>query len=784
MLDVFAQTTRVFSQATGKKYFVLVLLGLLVNSTLHAQSTDAPVSQSSSTARPFRLGFWGGYGMNTHTADFPEFAGYPVFFPRTPANPGPANFQRGTGLGLSVGVLYETPLVERLSLTARASYTVHNGLFLAQTPTLLGDIQGNVIEAVQEYRINAHLASLGADAGVKWSPLGGLYLALGIRGAWMFQSTFAQEERLLPSGSNTSIIGGFDRQTFPKVRNEQQGTIPAISPLQASALALIGYEIPLGFVRLAPEIGYMLGLTGVLASGGAWRTDQVRGGIAAMFTFQPMSDGTMQMSGDSFDKAPAPSFPQELSRDSTTIASVKISSSENDGISTNTPPNTSTNTPATAPNIPNKSAALARIGIDVEALGILRTAKRALKGEAEKEQLEEKREKSVILPTQEIIIRHNYSLLPYIFFDGERSAALPQRYARLSSEEAATFAPEKLRPSTTLNAGEHPYYHLLNIVGARMKRLPTTKLNILGGIDGSSIERENLKTARQRASAVAMYLRTVWGIDSARLVMGEARLTAKSGRSFNEQDRQAENRRVELSCDTVALLEPVQLYDTVQRSVPLRLRLFPAWRNPSDIASWNLVVRQEGRSLKEWRGDSTLPSVVDWRADDRETAQILPAVPLDISLAARTKSGTTLASPPHSLPIQKRLFRAADEEYCENLLIEKYNLILFDATKSSVAQTQAMTLKAMNTRITAKSKVLVEGFMDKSDDEEANKRLTRTRAQATAQSLKFFSRGAQMDIQGYGSQKPLYDERLPEGRMYSRTVLITIETPLSEDLQK
>ena len=752
--------------------------------SLYGQSNDAAPGEG----RPFRLGLWGGYGMNSHSADFPELSGYPIFTTRTSANQGPANFRTGAGMGLSLGVLYELPLAQSLALTARLSYTAHDGLLMTSDKTLLGDAQGNVIDALHEYRINAHLATLGADIGAKWTPVGGLYIAAGLRGAWMMQSTFSQEERLVASGSGASLTGGFDRQTFSRVRNEQEGALPAAAPVQFFAHAALGYEIPLGFMRLAPELGYMMGLTNILAGGTAWRIDQVRAGISALFTFQPLANGVLQMSGDSFDEIlESRSLSRPASQDTTILAS-NTKPDGNTASKNNVPKNDIKSDGANPSKTERPSLPAARTMLDVQAFGIVRTAQRSLKERGEKEQIVEKQEQSVVLPKQEVIVRHSYSLLPYIFFDGDRSAAIPPRYARLTTEATAQFTTEKLHISTALTAGEHPYYHLLNIVGQRMKRFPEAKLNILGGIDGASGERDNLRVARQRALAVAAYLRTVWGVDSARLVLGEARLTAKSGRIFNEQDRQAENRRVELSSDTVALLEPIQLFDTVQRNAPVRVRFMPTAKGTSEtaaaISSWNLTIRQEDRTIKELRGEGALPPSLDWRADEKEHALLRVNVPLQFALTAQEKAGTLLSAPVRSLPVQPRLFRAADEEYCENLLIEKYNLILFDATKSSVAQTQAVTLKALNSRITARSKVLVEGYMDKSDDEEANRRLSRARAQSAAQSLKSFVRGAQLDVQGYGSQKPLYDDRLPEGRMYSRTVLVTVETPLGEDWQK
>ncbi|MCS6809399.1 MAG: OmpA family protein [Bacteroidota bacterium] len=732
---------------------------------------------------PFRFGITGGYGVNRHVANFAEFAGYPVFVPRTPSIPGPENFRDGAGRGMYCGVLYEAPLFSRVSLAMRLFYAEYHGLFTTSEPALLGDRQGNVVEALHQYHISTSIPSIGVGTGVKWYPVGSVYIAGSLHAAWLYNPSFSQEERLVESPTSPStILGGFTPDTFSKVRNQQRGIVPNIAPVQLFGELSCGYEIPIGIMRLVPECGFVYGLTNVFNNTEQWHVRQIRAGISAILTLQTLADGVVQLSDEMFDEIESNRMrrvaPEESLANDSVIVREQGEHTDDDG----------------ALVLKKRERRMIPM-LDVEAWGAVRVGHRFLETQRlkdtagstaiEEKGWEERRERRVLIPKQELVVRYNYSLLPYVFFDAERSTTLPQRYVRLTPEEAENFSTDRLRSISSLNSREHPYYHVLNIVGQRMRRIPQAKLNILGCVDGASTERDNLKIARQRALAVASYLRTVWGIDSARLVIGEARLLTKARRSINEQDRQAENRRVELSSDTTALLEPIQVADTVYRTFPYSCRVVPrvnsAFRGA--VREWRITLEQDGHILKEWHSDSALPDTLQWVVQNTDSVGLVLSKSLRVRLAVRFDgSEEWVHSPVRSLPIEEHVFRATDDEYCANILMEKFNLILFDATKSSMTQSQALTLKSLNTRITSRSKVLVEGFMDKlPDDDESNRRLSRARAQSVAQSLKALARGAQIEVYGYGSQRSIYDERLPEGRMYSRTVLITIETPLTSD---
>jgi outer membrane protein OmpA-like peptidoglycan-associated protein len=70
----------------------------------------------------------------------------------------------------------------------------------------------------------------------------------------------------------------------------------------------------------------------------------------------------------------------------------------------------------------------------------------------------------------------------------------------------------------------------------------------------------------------------------------------------------------------------------------------------------------------------------------------------------------------------------------------------------------------------------VNGYTDKLGDEEINERISERRARSVARRLNI--PGAK--VEGLGESELLYDNDLPEGRYYCRTVQIIIETPVKE----
>jgi outer membrane protein OmpA-like peptidoglycan-associated protein len=114
----------------------------------------------------------------------------------------------------------------------------------------------------------------------------------------------------------------------------------------------------------------------------------------------------------------------------------------------------------------------------------------------------------------------------------------------------------------------------------------------------------------------------------------------------------------------------------------------------------------------------------------------------------------------------------------ENLKIDKYSLILFDYNSSELNSSNKRIINFINSKLKNNSKVIVEGFTDRTGEENYNLRLSLQRSMNTAKTLKLSENlNDILNYEGYGESKLLFNNDLPEGRFYCRTVTITVETP-------
>ena len=713
--------------------FLLFVLFTFANGTLSAQlRSDEPL---------LRVGAFGGANLNRHTANFPEFVLFPIWIPN-PDNdktPRPPNFQNGSGIGFTAGVLLEIPLTGQLALLARASYSRYDALLTTRQDVRFGlpqsaNTPASSILAPVEFGMAAQIPMLGIDALAKYTILGGLHLSAGIRSSLMMPTTITQQERLLTDASIS-----FDPTQIVKERNVSSFALPGAQSLQLALSGGIGYDIDITErVRITPEITYSFGLTGLVAaseinSQTQWTVQQIRGGVAVSL---PLPKPPL----------PPPPPPVDTAKPSPVLA-VK------------------------AFGLPVSEQAVGNtIGINEE-------------------------QPSVILRVQQTISRSVFPLLPYIFFDGIGATALSERYSTLTREETKTFRESKLSSAYELTPKEHSYYNVLNVVGERLRRLPKAVLSIHGCTDGFTAERDKADVAKARAQVVMRYLRDVWQIPATQLKLVD-NTTAPTTPSIplSDADKQAENRRVELRSDTPEILANITLIDTVRRVSPPSVRFRLSAANIDSVRSWKIVVRQSGTIVKELRGTGALAEVQDWRMDERELAALhldesvqqgQAVEPLEYTFSCIDADGNLYRSATAAIPLETRTEeknskRTRTSSYFAGKLVERFNLILFDFAKSTITSEQEPMMNLMRTRITERSTVRVDGFTDRTGEAEFNRKLSLQRALGVAQALGFTAEQQKTNVMGYGSSLELYNNDLPEGRFYSRTVRVIVETPQNE----
>ncbi|MBL7973280.1 MAG: hypothetical protein JNJ85_00110 [Candidatus Kapabacteria bacterium] len=146
-------------------------------------------------------------------------------------------------------------------------------------------------------------------------------------------------------------------------------------------------------------------------------------------------------------------------------------------------------------------------------------------------------------------------LLKYVFFE-KGSAEIPKRYLMFTSpQEANKFTLDSVHGNAIMC-----YYHILNIIGYRLRNNLTSKLTIVGCNDNNTMRtspeelREGL--SKQRATVVYNYLKDIWQIPETQLKLLYRNLPE---RPSNPKDSLGvlENRRVELQCDDWEISKPI-----------------------------------------------------------------------------------------------------------------------------------------------------------------------------------------------------------------------------------
>ncbi len=99
-------------------------------------------------------------------------------------------------------------------------------------------------------------------------------------------------------------------------------------------------------------------------------------------------------------------------------------------------------------------------------------------------------------------------------------------------------------------------------------------------------------------------------------------------------------------------------------------------------------------------------------------------------------------------------------------------MILFDFDRATIEAQNKRIVEFIKNRIKPESEIGIIGYTDRTGSPEYNKGLSERRAKATKQALKH-TNAKEM---GLGQEKLLYNNDLPEGRFYCRTVDVIVKT--------
>lgn len=361
------------------------------------------------------------------------------------------------------------------------------------------------------------------------------------------------------------------------------------------------------------------------------------------------------------------------------------------------------------------------------------------------------------------------AILGYVFFE-ENNSNIPNRYNSINSQEAELFTVDGLDFDNSLTG----YHNVLNILGQRFKRNPEVKVDLIGCNADYGVEQNNKQLSKNRSIAIRDYFVNVWGLDSNRFAI-KARNLPQTPSSIDLEYGREENRRVEIIPHDWAIFKPQLMSDTTNsNSNQFEVEFVSNVSTAVELDKWKVEAKENQTVVKEFSGEDNVPSSLMWEPKPNSNITMDYLKNLDYTLNTVDTLGFSKTVKANITDITDYSSKNNYVEKQEQLpLIEKYNLILFGYNIADIPPAAELTLKELKYKIADKSKIVsIEGYSDVNGDEEYNLKLSTDRALIVAKELGV---SAEKAIGRGKIKNEIYDNKLPEGRFYSRSVIVTLE---------
>lgn len=366
-----------------------------------------------------------------------------------------------------------------------------------------------------------------------------------------------------------------------------------------------------------------------------------------------------------------------------------------------------------------------------------------------------------------------HPLLPYVFFDRD-SAVIPSRYILFDGKTRRSFEVERLPRGNTLAI----YYNILNIIGFRLRENRGVKVKLSGYI--SQYETDST-LPRRRAEAVKQYLVDVWRIPDRRITVDTTYIGVPRNPSLSDVEARvaaSENQRVEIFSENYVLEAPISLPDSTLLAPAGVVRFLPPATTPDSLATgvWSLDVKI-GDSLVKGAvtGVGAPPREIDYpiRPDIDPRAGVISSTLIieDSSYNEMSRVSSRPVYLDHSGSFEQER-RVEDGKF-----VDTYTLMLYSFDSSEIAGFAWRAREIIVAGIKPASEVTIIGHTDRIGIPAYNKELSRKRAEFAQSVLNIQAKS----IVAKGEKDLLFEQDSPEGRYYSRTVTIIVETPATAE---
>jgi outer membrane protein OmpA-like peptidoglycan-associated protein len=385
------------------------------------------------------------------------------------------------------------------------------------------------------------------------------------------------------------------------------------------------------------------------------------------------------------------------------------------------------------------------------------------------------------VPTQRRV-REIFPLRNYVFFN-IGSTEIPERYVLLRKDQVSSFKEDQLESFAPKNLSGRSkremivYYNVLNILGDRMEKNPSTTIILVGSSN------TNPKEGKAMAMSVKQYLVTVFDINPSRITIeGRKKPKIASERPGGRLELgllREGDRRVSIESNSPELLMEFQSGNEVSlrgvaindvQEAPVESYVSFNVENAKEaFTTWSLEIRDENGTLQNF-GPYTDEKV---SIPGNSILGTRPEGDYKVTLVGQTKSGKTVKK---ESTVHIVLWTPAqNEEMMRYSVLYEFNIA------KAIMIYQRYLADIVSTQIPVGGTVIIHGHTDIIGGEAHNLELSIARANNVKTILenaltKAGRSDVKFEVSGSGEDQNLapFDNRTPEERSYNRTVIIDI----------
>lgn len=378
-------------------------------------------------------------------------------------------------------------------------------------------------------------------------------------------------------------------------------------------------------------------------------------------------------------------------------------------------------------------------------------------------------------------VREVFPLRNYVFFNAG-STEIPSRYILLKKEEVKDFREDQLEMVTPIDQSGRSkrqmnvYYNVLNILGDRMIKNPSTTITLVGSSE------EGPQEGKAMAESVKFYLVNTFAINASRIATkGQSKPNIPSvqpGGTLELDLLREGDRRVSIESNSPVLLQEFQSGpDAKSAAAVMPLQEAPAEsyvvfdvKGANEAFSvWSVQLMDETGKVQSF-GPYTQESV---SLSSKSILGDKTEGDYKITLTGQTKSGKAVSKETTAHIV---LWEPAkiDEGMRYSIIYE------FNKSKAISIYEKYLT-EVVAPKIPVNGAVLIQGHADIIGDDAYNLKLSQERANDVRSIIesalaKAGRSDVKFEVSGYGedpSHSP-FNNKFPEERFYNRTVIIDI----------